>query len=544
MLNSQRYLIVWTTAFACLMVCILVNPPSVSDGNLYQSIQDTHNQRESDWHNDTASATGDATALSHPIVIPSIGDYTPEGSLPSRPEYIKKTKEITDTVSLERVEANVNPARLDSEYLAEIRGVHLPISRDDRNANAANDGIPSAFEPERNHQIGVGSELQRAPGFNAPFHQSHSPSITSESAYVTEATLPQSGFSATAERALVLASQIREDRWGDERIRFVTEGIAIENELRLAQAQVTNSAGTEEDREAEKMGVPPPKQTPAFLRRQSILLEPGEYQVEYGVLYGVDASTIPIGTLTGENSDQLQIGNANQKRQQLLLPLEFRCGVWEDTQGFLSIPIGYSNSSLYLGASGNENDTLGIGDLGIGLTRVLWAPEKNNFRMLGFLQASAPTGSGGIAISSSQREVSLGAGYWTLTSGLNFTESYDPIVLFTSTGYTYTFAEKISSTVHIDAGNTVFYQGGLGYAINPTVTCSVVFAGATSGALLLNGAPLSGTRSELFTLRVACTITDPTNKRLSRLGRTHEPFMKFGLNQGANDVEFGIRWTY
>lgn len=551
--KSQRYLLVWATSFACLMACILVSPPSISDGKkslARQTAAARHTAVAGEKPfagvaRDAESAAGGAGSVTEDTDL-LLGLSEPARGRPRvrRSRGAESAEPPPTVVSIEDLLA-VTEATTASDVAEELR----EGAGEDASQNATL-GVPLVSDVAVREP--TASALDRAsdwaPVFEMPSARFRSPELASEAAVSSAFRLPpvQLASQSIADRGNADGS-FADTGFADAVRAGTSEGIVVAEgaEIRLAQAPGAASATpTSEDQEAEKMGVPPPKRTPAFLRRQSILLEPGEYQVEYGVRYGVDNSTIPIGSLTGENSDQLQIGNASQKRQQLLAPLEFRCGLWEDTQGFLSMPIGYSNSSLYVGTSGSASDTYGIGDLGLGLTRVLWAPEKTNFRMLGFLQASAPTGSGGIAISQNQREVSLGAGYWTLTSGVNLTESYDPLVLFTSLGYTYTFAEKIASGVHIDAGNTVFYQGGMGYAINPKVTCSAVFAGATSGTLVLNGTPLAGTRSELFTLRLACTITDTSDKRLSGLGRTHEPYIKFGLNQVANDVEFGIRWTY
>lgn len=318
------------------------------------------------------------------------------------------------------------------------------------------------------------------------------------------------------------------------------------------QAQLVQSGGPaasessdgEKAEEAETLGVPPPEEKPAFLRERSILLPPGQYQFEYGVRYGVDASTFPVAGVLQTDSNQVQIANANQKRRLLTTPLELRFGVSEDLQAFLSMPLGWSSQSLSVGNIQQDNDNLGIGDLGLGLTRVLWAPKKTKLRLLGFIQASAPTGDSTVALTQQAREASLGAGYWTLTSGLNVTETYDPLVLFSSVGFTYTFGTTLDSGAKLNAGNTLFYQTGVGYSINSNITVSASFSGASTGKAELNGVVSGGTRTEPFTLRLAGTISEPKKKGKSKFSRTREPFLRFGLTSLANDVEFGMRWTY
>ncbi|MAI32695.1 MAG: hypothetical protein CMM07_13610 [Rhodopirellula sp.] len=345
---------------------------------------------------------------------------------------------------------------------------------------------------------------------------------------------------------LAMAEDSEDSRFGTSSFRISssqTQAQFVQNGG-PAGAGGSSTDGGKSAEEAETLGVPPPEEKPAFLRERSILLPPGQYQFEYGVRYGVDASTFPVAGVLQTDSNQVQIANANQKRRLLTTPLELRFGVSENLQAFLSIPLGWSSQSLSVGNVQQDDDNIGIGDFGIGLTRVLWAPKKKNRRILGFVQTSAPTGDSNIALTQQAREASLGAGYWTLTSGLNITETYDPLVLFSSVGYTYTFATTLNNGEKLNAGNTLFYQTGIGYSINPNITISASFSGASTGRAELNGLVSGGTRTEPFTLRLAGTISEPKKKGKPKLSRTREPFLRFGLTSLANDVEFGMRWTY
>ena len=310
------------------------------------------------------------------------------------------------------------------------------------------------------------------------------------------------------------------------------------------QQPAPSAASTEEEGEAQQLGVPPPKETPAFLKKRSILLEPGQYQFEYGLRYSVDNSSYALTGLLQEGTNQVQLVNANQKRQLLSTPLELRIGLMENLQGFATLPLGWSAQSLTAGSSQQASDIFGLGDLGFGVTRVLWAPEKAKTRILGFIQASAPIGDGEISLSQQDRDASLGAGYWTLTAGGNVTESIDPLVLFGSVGYTHTFSTRIQSGNYVDVGNTIFYQVGVGYSINSYVTLSGSFSGASSGRIQVDENLSVGARSEPFSLRLSASVNKPNDGETSKLKTNYEPFLRFGLTSLANDVEFGIRWTY
>ena len=340
----------------------------------------------------------------------------------------------------------------------------------------------------------------------------------------------------------------------DNQVRFAfnsnssddATGLTVEPKVRQVQNQSLSGDTTSEteEAEAEQLGVPPPKRTSQFVKRNSVLLEPGRYQFEYGIRYSVDTTTSPVAGISNTENSIVEILNATQKRQLFSGPLEFRVGLLENLQGFMSIPIGWSGRSVTAGNSKTGSDAYGIGDLGLGLTRVMWAPEKSKTRILGFLQASAPTGDDAIALSQQSRNAGLGAGYWTLTAGGNMSQSLDPVVLFGSLGYTYTFSTRINSGERIDVGNTFFYRTGVGYAINPNVTISASFSGASTGSVRINDQKIPAARTEPFSLRIAGSINSPDKKKKSAASKNYEPFLRYGLTSLATDVEFGIRWTY
>ena len=72
-----------------------------------------------------------------------------------------------------------------------------------------------------------------------------------------------------------------------------------------------------------------------FLRSDSVLLGPGEYQVEVSLQYLIDEADFALAQLTGGG---LAIGEARQRRRLLLLPIELRIGVAEDLQAFVNVP--------------------------------------------------------------------------------------------------------------------------------------------------------------------------------------------------------------
>lgn len=304
-----------------------------------------------------------------------------------------------------------------------------------------------------------------------------------------------------------------------------------------------------DDDEEEEYGIPPPRRVPLFLQETSVLLPPGEYQYETGLRYSTNSIAFPVTAILDGSAF---VANANQKQQTISMPLEFRFGIAEELQGFVSIPLGWSKQrTTFQSVERAEDRVFGIGDLSLGLTKLLWQWKEDQSRLLGSISASAPTGPSAIAIGVQQDIAALGRGYWTVGGGLNLVKSIDPISIFGGTGYTYTFATDIGQGQKLDAGNSLYYSIGLGYSVNPTVSLNVAFAGSYGGELQLNGNTIPGSATEPLSLKIAATFAN-VKKRTLLHGMANkyttptlrEPYVRFGLTQFAGDVDFGIRITY
>jgi hypothetical protein len=140
----------------------------------------------------------------------------------------------------------------------------------------------------------------------------------------------------------------------------------------------------------------------------------------------------------------------------------------------------------------------------------------------------------------------LGSGYWTLSGGLVFIRSIDPIAAFVGLNYTQTFQTTLNN-LDLEPGNIFSYRFGLGYAINSRVTISSSFNGAYISELEVAGRTIPGSAREPLTVRLAATIL---SKGPSLIGpakgrrKTTEPFIAMGVTDAAPDTSFGVRWTY
>lgn len=297
------------------------------------------------------------------------------------------------------------------------------------------------------------------------------------------------------------------------------------------------------DKQPEAIGVPPPRAQPQFLRDTSVLLDPGEYQFEYGVSYTTNLQTTAIGVNVNDNT---VVTSLRTLTRTATVPMEFRVGCRNDTQAFVSLPIGYSLQQISIANTADSSDGVGLGDLSFGMTRVLRKPQPERFTILGNFSASAPTGLSQLSSIQQVPGVALGSGYWSLSGGLVFIRTIDPIAAFIGVNYTQTF-EAMINNLDLQPGDIFSYRFGLGYAINSRVTISSSFNGAYITDLEVGGRLIPGSAREPLTVRFAATIL---SKGPSLVGaskgrrKTTEPFITLGVTDAAPDTSFGLRWTY
>jgi hypothetical protein len=278
-----------------------------------------------------------------------------------------------------------------------------------------------------------------------------------------------------------------------------------------------------------------------FLRRNSVLLDPGDYQIDVTLQYLVDESDFVVAEM---EDDVLRIGEARRRQRLLLVPLEFRLGVCQDMQAFVNVPFGWSNSELSFLKRDEYANAGGIGDVSAGITRVLLERDEIFPDVLGTLAFSAPTGKAEVVTSLSTPGSSLGEGFWTLTTDLTFIHTYDPVVVFYGLGYRHRFPNEFEGGIKVNPGKQALYRLGVGLAINPRVTLSASFLGSYIGDDRVNDVRVAGGIREPMYLRFAATIVqDKDRPKRGRSPKTVEPFCRIGMTDEATDALIGVSWT-
>jgi hypothetical protein len=309
-----------------------------------------------------------------------------------------------------------------------------------------------------------------------------------------------------------------------------------------ALAQPTDRSDQPSSTQApESVGVPPPREQPQFLRRNSVLLKPGRYQWEIGLQYTTNETFTPFGQLVEDTS---VVANVRQVNRTFTTPIEFRLGIAEGWQGSVGVPIGWSGSETSLLGLEQTDDDFGFGDFAFSLTKVMREGSADRATLLGLLAVTAPTNDATLASTLLEPGATLGRGFWSLTTGMTALKNYDPLVVFGSAGYLHNFEGDVEdSNDTINAGDGFFYRLGVGFAVNSRVSLNTAFSGAFLDDIEFNDVKRGGTSREPLSLRLAATILQADRVRRENR-RAVEPFVNFGLTNSAIDSQFGISWTF
>ena len=286
--------------------------------------------------------------------------------------------------------------------------------------------------------------------------------------------------------------------------------------------------------EAETLGREPEDNSLQFLRADTVLLKPGQFQYDYGITYSKFDHTLPL--LVNIDPNTVGVTHADFRVREMRVPLGVRYGLARRIQLFLNVPFGWANTEFtFPGFDEFENDG-GLGDIVFGGTFLLREGDREKSDVILTLATVAPTGNDPFTPAGlSPSSPTLGGGTWSIGSNLLFVRSYDPVVVFYGVGTRQHFLSSFEG-VSFRPGGEYNYQFGIGFAVNSRVTLSTRFNGAYVSEIRLAGQRVQGTIQEPMTLGLAMTV--------SKEKKLVEPFIDFGLTDEATDARFGIIWTH
>ena len=320
-----------------------------------------------------------------------------------------------------------------------------------------------------------------------------------------------------------LSDQLPLDKWVEDNVEHI--GPPLEGE-----GEFTEGEGGGVLAEAESLGEEPDtRNSLQFLRADTVLLDPGEAQFDYGVTYTLFDIIIPAVNGSSE------LENARFRQRELLTPLEIRYGLTRRLQVFANVPFGWSNIELTLSDFERFENDGGIGDVVFGGSFLVREGNQCCSDIVWTNSCSAPTGSGSLVpIGAQANQPSLGTGTWSLASNLLFIRTYDPLVVFHGFGTRQHFTTDVAGQ-SFRPGQEYNYQMGVGFAVNSKVTLSSRFSGAYITEARLDGQRFLGTIREPMVVSLSLTI--------AQCNGLVEPFIDFGITDEALNSRFGVVWT-
>ena len=286
--------------------------------------------------------------------------------------------------------------------------------------------------------------------------------------------------------------------------------------------------------EAESLGSAPENVGIQFLRNQTVLLKPCQWQFDAGLNYTIAESDFPVAVVDA-GGNVIGVSEGRIRQRLLLVPFEARYGLTSRIQLFASAPVGYSNTEFTAAGVDTFTDTGGIGDVSFGLSAQLVPGSSCRPELIGTLGVTSPTGDASLANTLISPEASLGEGFWGFTGNLLWVRNYDPVVVFYGVGANFRLDAELDG-VDVDPGERFLYQFGVGFAVNQHVTLSTALIGSYWVEDRWNGVRVPGGIREPLRLRFAATI--------GKSCRLVEPFAEIGMTEEAPSSRIGITWTF
>lgn len=306
------------------------------------------------------------------------------------------------------------------------------------------------------------------------------------------------------------------------------------DELQPVDVPREETANEESVSEAESLGSAPENAGVQFLRAQTVLLKPCQWQFDVGLAYTIAESDFPVAIVDGSNN-VIGVAESRIRQRLLVVPFEARYGLTSRIQLFGSAPVGYSNTEIAAAGIDNYTDTGGIGDVSFGLSAQLIPGSSCRPELIGTFSVTAPTGDASLSNTLLTPEASLGEGFWGFTGSLLWVRNYDPVVVFYGVGANFRLDAELDG-VDVDPGERFLYQFGVGFAVNQHVTLSTAFLGSYWVEDHWNGIRVPGGIREPLRLRFAATI--------GKSCRIVEPFAEIGMTDDAVSSRIGITWTF
>jgi hypothetical protein len=248
--------------------------------------------------------------------------------------------------------------------------------------------------------------------------------------------------------------------------------IDINSVAKMVRYFKKNTDSTTESLSNESFGEEVKKQPPLeFLTGSTILLSPGQYQMDFGFDYRQNRDYYPL-PMDG------YFENHSYSARMLRFDTALRAGLFEGVEGWIALPFSYTyieqvSSNAYV----RDREEWNIADVAAGVQFQL-VNETSQIPAISFsLTVSSPTGKKRYYDSENDWKDPLnnGSGHWMVSPGLSFVRTLDPAIIFGGINYDYSFKENIDGyKIEPGWGFSTYY--GIGFALNDSLSLGTRFS--------------------------------------------------------------------
>lgn len=292
------------------------------------------------------------------------------------------------------------------------------------------------------------------------------------------------------------------------------------------------NGATAEGEEA-TFGEAPPETRNLFLRRQAVLLQPGQHQFDVGLTYTLVEQSFPVLS----TSLPLQTRQARLRRRLIRAPLAIRYGWAPRVQLFANTSFGWLNNQVGFAGNSQTTNSGGIGDTTFGASYQVRQRRARSPAVILTLSGRAPTGNAASPLTAGPLFGRLGLGFWGIGGNFLVIHNLDPVIVFWGGGAQYLFGRKFDGP-RVQPGIFANYNLGVGFSVNERITLSTALLGTYITNYEIDGQTLPGSNQELIRMRFAATISNPQSKTII------EPFAHVGATANSPAMQLGVIVTY
>ncbi len=252
----------------------------------------------------------------------------------------------------------------------------------------------------------------------------------------------------------------------------------------------------------------------ALVRRNAVLLSPGQYEIEPSFNYAptssdfvsIDGFSIfPVLIVGSVTTEQVRKDN-------LIGTLTGRAGLPYGFQADVRIPYQYGLEERTR-ADGHftRNEEYGLGDIALGLSKELWISKGGYMpNLIGRVQWKTTTGRSVYDGAS----LGIGSGFNALRTEITALRPIDPAAVYATLGYTVNFGDDKGASGDINPGDTISAALGTTLALNRDLAISFGFDAQWTQNSSLNGVTVNGSSYNVGDFTFGMTYQFMPNRRL------------------------------